>query len=448
MKKNPPGPLGHYLFGSLRDLQHDPLGLFMNSHKQWGDIVRFRFGPSYCYLLIHPEYIKQAFQDHSENYCKKTRGYKYLQLGVQDGIFTSEGEVWKKQRQLAQTAFRSEQVAKMIPKMAEAIQPIVHRWESLTKNQNTIDLHSEMSHLTLTIVDRTLFRMNWQKEINTIADAMKFIDHFLAKRTRRLFNVPLCFPINENRSFLKNIKSLHGIAQDVIEKYRNTSGEEEGLITMIASGHGLNGQKSHREKSLREQILTFMVIGHETTAIALTWTFYLIAQHPHVEKKIHAELDTLPGDKTPSYEDLLKLKYTEQVLKESLRLFPPAWQLARSSIQEDEIGSYRIAPRTTVVISPYVTHRHPDFWGDPEVFRPERFDPSQEKNIHPFAYLPFGIGPRKCTGQHFALLESKLAISLLLSKFKLKLYPHCHVTANPLLSLPPRDPITMIISPR
>ena len=447
LKRTPPAPQGHWLLGNLYHLQNDPLGLLIRNQKEFGDIIRFRFGPRNCYFLAHPDYIKHIFQTKAENYSKQTRGHNYLKLLLGEGLITSEGKLWQHQRQSAQMELRSEQVNHMIPNMVEAIQNTTQKLESMAEQNTTIDVHLEMARLALRVVDKTLFKIGFEdQEIDTIIYAMDFLDQSLSKRTRRILNLPLSIPSPDNLTFKKNLNNIKNIIRTIVKKYKCQKMQHKGLINQIFNDTTPVNCPFNGDQRIENEIITFLLSSHVSTSIALSWTWYLLSQHPEVRSHLHQEIALILKNSITSVEDLTLLTYTEQIIYESLRLYPPIWLTIRHAVHKDEIGGYDIPAGATVMLSRYITHRHPKFCEEPDLFNPERFSSDKRKNIHPFSFFPFGGGPRRCIGSHFAMMELKLAIAMLASRFKFASLPQHSVQVHPLISLTPRRSLKMSLS--
>jgi len=448
-KKTPPVSKGRYLISDLKTLQNDPLPLFLNSQKEMGDIGRLRFGPRSSYYAVHPDHVKHILINKVENYTKNSRGYKNIRSTFGDGLISSDGRLWQKQRQLAKPEFAQQKLVEMVSPMKEGIHAMIKRWDAYTQRHKTFDVHRELARLAFSLVDKALMGSRLtDEELDILCDSMHIYHPIIYKRTTQIFNLPFFIPSPENVRFNKALKDLKKIAQNIVERHQNDTTKKANIISMILSTKASNKFRFNEGKRICGEILSFLVPGHESTAVLLSWIFYLVSQHPDVEKKLCQEISAVLNGRDPLLEDLPKLQYTEQVFKETMRLYPPVWNIPRRAINADEIGGYNIPAKSYVILSPYVTHRHPDFWKDPEQFKPERFDPDKIDKIHPGAYFPFGLGPRKCVGHQMATIEAKLVISMIMQRYRLQLSPGCSVKIFPLFSLHFKDPLLMTISRR
>jgi len=447
MKSFPPSPKGHWLLGHAPAFKNDPLNLLLNSHKTLGDVFSLKFGPTKCYVLIHPDHVRHVLQTHAENYDTQFHAHNYLREVFGDGLLTSEGPSWKKQRQTAQNELHYNKIVKLAPPMIEAIEETLKRWDVFCKQEKIFNLHIEMNRLAIRVLDKTLFGVNLsEEEIDLIRLSMLNVSQSLLKRTRSFINLPLWIPSENNLRLNKFSRNLRDITQKILTTYQNGGGIKDGLIDHITKGDTLKNNDNLCHRKIIDQLLTFLVTGYATTAITMTWTFYLLNQHKDIEKKLQSEINSSLGQGLTNYEDLKKLRYLEQILKESLRLYTPVWRIIRRSIKKDQIGPYTIPSNSLIMVSPYVTHRHPQFWDNPEAFQPHRFDPSNKNNIYPSAYFPFGMGPRSCVGYHLATMEAQLAIAMIKRKFKLKFLSQNCIKPDPLLGLPPKQPIMVSLA--
>jgi enediyne biosynthesis protein E7 len=420
-KQIAPGPRGHFLLGNLREFRSDVLKLVTESAAVYGDIVRCRLGPQIVHLLNHPDHIEQVLQKRAANYNKDTRSSAYIKSVTGDSLLTCNGEFWKRQRRMDQPAFHHRQIAGFAEKMTASATKMLTEWENTNKDGKILDISSEMARLTYSIVGQTLFSFDTGKDAETVEKAMRVILPHVFSRLGQLINWPIWFPTPSNRRFHRSLAEVDEVVYRIIDQHRRTqeNGEPDtDLLAMLLrvrdgeTGTGLD------DSQLRNETITFLLAGHETTANALTWIFYLISQNPEVERQLLAEITQVLGDRIPTLQDIPKLTYTKTVIQETMRLYPPIWIIERRVIEEDVIGGFTLPAGSSVVISPYALHRHPAFWDRPEVFDPSRFQHSP-----PAAYIPFGAGPRFCIGNEFSMLEAHLITTMVMQKFQLRLVP-------------------------
>jgi cytochrome P450 len=438
-----PGPEGHRLLGSLPAVRRDPIALFLSSARTYGDIVRLRFASKTGHLLRHPDYVKHVLQDNFRNFGKQTRGFQALRETLGQGLLTSEGDFWLRQRRTAQPAFHHQQIAGFAETMGRATADLLDRWDQETDLTAPIDVAETMMGLTLRIVGLTLLSRDVSGNAAEIGRALDTILHTTMATITRIVDVPRQLPTRRNRQFQEARSTLDRIILQIIGDRRTATERPADLLTMLMAAKDPETGEGMSDTQLRDEVMTIFLAGHETTANALTWTWYLLSKHPVVARTMEDEVDRVLAGRPPTLADLPKLTYTRQVLEESMRLYPPAWMIARSVIAEDEIGGYRIPPDSIVFLSPYVTHRHPEFWPNPEGFDPERFAPGQAANRPKFAYFPFGGGPRLCIGREFALMEAQLILAQIAQRYRLHLLPGHVVDPEPVITLRPRHGMLM-----
>lgn len=446
MQNLPPGSSGAPIVGSLPDLQRDPLNFLLNLRREYGDVVRFRLGHRVVYLVSHPDDIKHVLQENHRNY-QKSKGYERLESFLGQGLLTSDGEVWRKDRKLMQPAFHRERIGAFSTIMTDATEAMLKRWQTVTGGE-VIDVHNEMMHLTLTIVSRTLFTTDISDEASDVGQALTIVLRYASDRISSIFAIPENFPTEANYRYQEALNTLNRVVYQLINE-RRQSGEDTGdLLSMLVFARDQETGDSMSEQQLRNEVMTIFLAGHETTANALSWTWYLLSKHPEVERRLYAEVQEVLGDRVPTLMDLKNLKYTSMVVNEAMRLYPPAWEIGRESLSADKLSNYDLPPQSTVLLSSYVTHRHPGLWENPEGFDPERFTPERSTDRLQYAYFPFGGGPRTCIGNNFALMEAQLIVAAIAQKYRLELVPGHVVAPEPVITLRPRHGILMHLRPR
>lgn len=438
-----PGPPGHFLLGNLREFRRDVLGLVMESSATYGDVVRCRLGPKIVHLINHPDAIAQVLQKRAANYDKNTRSSAAIRAISGDSLLTCNGAKWKLQRRMDQPAFHHHRIAGFAGKMTTEADAMLGRWRALPAG-TTLDIASEMARLTYSIVGRTLFSFNTDEDSETVENAMRVILPHVFGRLGNLINSPGWFPTPANRCFTRSLADVDRVVYRIIEEHRReTPGAGEDLLGMLMDMRDGETGAGLSDTQLRNETITFLLAGHETTANALTWIFHLVSRHPEVETRLIEEIDSVLGGRTPVLEDVPKLPYTGAVIRETMRLYPPIWIIERRVIEEDTVGGYTLPAGSAVVISPYALHRHPAFWE-----RPEEFDPTRFLGTTPAAYIPFGAGPRFCIGNEFALLEAHLITAMVLQSFRLRAIPGHSVEPQPDITLRPKNGLKMTLHPR
>jgi cytochrome P450 len=417
LRKQAPGPGALPFFLSLPEFKRDPLGGFFQSTLKYGDVVRYR-GLWITHQLANPAHIQYVLQTNFSNY-RRGRDYHILKSSLGEGLLTSEGALWQRQRKMTQPALHSNRVAGFMQIMESHAQAMMERWEQQAERHQAFDIVPDLMHLTLNIASQALFTTRLESETEILREALTVGRNYSVDRAWSIIRVPESWPTHANRRYHTALAKFHQVVDRIIAARRNSAERPADLLTMLMEARDEAGQPMS-DKQLRDEVATLLTAGHETTTLALAWACYLIAQHPGVEQRLRSELEFLQG-RAPGYEDLSRLKYTRMVIDETMRLFPPVWVLSRTAAHDDQIGGYRIPAGSEILIFPYITHRHPSWWPEPERFNPERFAPENSAARTKFAYLPFGAGPRACVGLNFAMTEIQVVLALLLQRFHLQL---------------------------
>jgi cytochrome P450 len=439
----PNGPRGHFLLGNLRDFTTDTLA-FMLDVRQYGDFVQCRFGPFPFYVINHPDLVHEVLVTNAAKFYKSRVTKQVLYAAVGKGLFTNDGDSWKRQRKLSQPAFHTTRIAGYAKVMVEYARNLIAGWES----GRLIDLERDMNVLTMQIVSKTLFDAQVNGEEDELSKAVRIVLRTVDKRFNRLLPVPEWLPLQENKEMKWAVKRLDEIIQDFIDERRRTGEDKGDLLSMLIAAQDDVDRGGMSDKQLRDEAMTVFGAGHETTSGALTWTFYLLSQHPEVEAKLLEELEHVLKGRVPTFEDLQNLCYTEMVIKESMRLYPPAWGVSREAVEDLTVGQYAVDKGQIVLLNIYGIHRDSRFFSDPDRFLPERFSPENEKLMPKYAYLPFGAGPRICIGNAFAMMEAKLLLATIVQQFHLSLAPGQQVAPERVFTLRPKYGMKMIPAAR
>jgi cytochrome P450 len=439
-----PGPPNMLGLGSTLRLRNNRLNAFLALRNQYGDVVRFQVGKRIIHLISHPDLAKYVLQDNNHNYVKG-RGLEKAKSFLGEGLLTSEGEFWRRQRRLMQPAFHRQKINAFLPLMVESTNRMLERWCALqASGTTTLEVAGEMMRLTLEVVSRTLFSTGLTpQEMDAVAEAMPIVLREANLRITSMLDLREKLPIPANRQYRREIEALDSIVYRIIEGRRRSAEDKPDLLGMLMAAQDEDSGEQMTDRQLRDEVMTIFLAGHETTANNLAWTLYLLSGHPGERSRVQQEVDQILSGAAPNLEDIPRLVYTRQVLDESLRLYPPAWAFGRKAIEADQIGGYSIPAGTDVIISPYVIHRHPDFWVNPQGFDPERFTQQASQGRPHYAFLPFGGGPRQCIGNNFALLEGTLILAMLTQKFELNLVPGYLVEPETTITLRPRHGIHM-----
>ena len=442
------GPRGRSVLGSMRDFQRDKLG-FIRGLTRYGDVARYRTAHLTWYQVNHPEGVRRVLQENNRNYGKGALTLGFFKPVVGEGLITSEGALWLRQRRLIQPIFHRRSVAAFGDLMTDETLAMLERWRPAMESGGPIDVPAEMARLTLDVVTGALFHAHVGEEPEAIGRAINTIVEDLGFRFEVPFYPPHRVPTPRNRRFRTAMRTVDGAVYAIIAGRRRDGGEEEDLLALLMETRDEETGEAMGDGQLRDEVMTLFLAGHETTANALSWALYLISTHPEVESRLREELDEVLGAdrRVPTIGDLPKLAYTKMVVDETLRLYPPAWITNRQAIAEDEILGHRIPAGSFVSLSPYVLHRHPDYWDRPDEFDPERFAPGRGNGRPRFAYFPFGGGPRQCIGQSMALVEAQLVLATVLARCRLRPVSDDPVEAEALATLRPRGGLPMIVEP-
>jgi len=420
----PPSPTQ----GFEQGLVENDLDTMFQLFKTYGDIYQV-YAPqrqTYTYVISHPEYIKHVLARNYKNYIKGI-GIERVRILLGNGIMASEGEFWKKQRRMIQPAFHRRAIGKLSGLMSACNTTLLQQWLAKAERGDIINVSEDTSQVTLEIVLKALFGED--------------LDDF-QRRGGNPFVVVKDDPAR-NLEFARKFRALGGLVLDIVNERRKTGRRGLDILSMLIEARDEQTGEPMADKHLVNEVLTLIVAGHETTASALNWTWYLLSQHPAVQDQLHQELERELGGHTPSMEDLSKLPYTHQIMDEALRLYPPGWLLTRRALGEDEIGGYYVVPKTDIFLCPYIVHRHPDFWTEPEAFKPERFEPERSKERHRYAYFPFAAGPRRCIGDFFAMTEMQMHLAIIAQRLRLVRADDKPIAMEPEVNLRMKDNLFM-----
>jgi len=416
-----PGPKGNRFYGRMvRTSRHDPLGFMTMLAREYGDVCSFRVGFERVFFVNHPDYVKDVLVNHYDNFLKgngKQRAKRFLG----EGLLLSEGDLHRRQRRLAQPGFHYQRLAGYASEMAASSQRCSARWRDGQK----LDIWPEMLRLTLGIVGKTLFSADVESKDDEVGQAMK-----AATLQYRAFKLPFAkllerMPLPHIRRFHRGKERLRRIVLEIIEERRRDGLDHGDLLSMLLLSEEKGvGAPPMLPEQVWDEALTIFIAGYDTTATALMWTWFLLSQHPQAEAKLHAELDEVLEDGRPAvFEDLRRLPYTERVLAEAMRIYPPTWRLVRRAIRDFPVGEHILPAGSLVVVCQYAMHRDPRYFPDPERFDPERFTPEAKAERPQYSYFPFGGGPRRCIGEGFALMEGVLLLATLARRWRPRLAP-------------------------
>ena len=439
---HPPGPQGHWLKGSLRDFMDRRLDFLPELSRDYGPIVSFGLGPRRVLLVNDPDLIERVLLTDNKLYIKHFGARMYRPL-LGKGLLLSEGEFWLRQRRMAQPAFLKHRVTTYGSTIVELTVKLLTSW----REGMVCDMMEEMSRLTAHIAAVTFFGAGEVKDRDSFNAAIDDVITIINARFRRLIQWPDWLPLPNNLRLKRALRRLDAIVEGFIKQGRTRTTPGNDLLSLLLHAQDEDGSRM-TDRQLRDEAMTLFLAGHETTALTLAWTWWLVAQHPAVEAKLVEEWRQLLGGQVPTSADAPQLKYTEWVIMESMRLYPPAYLIGREPVNDVELGGYRVRKGTTVFIAQWVTHRDPHFWDSPEQFRPERWGEERIKTLPKFAYFPFGGGPRVCIGNHFAMLESVLVLATIGQCYRFTLEPEPKVILDPKITLSPKPGIPVILTSR
>lgn len=430
--------------GSMFDFQRDRLSFITGLAREYGDVARYSLAHLTFYQVSHPAGVQHILQENNRNYVRGAV-YDGFRAMVGNGLAISEGDFWLRQRRLMQPVFHRQRVADFAAQMTEAAQAMLARWEPHEQSGQPIELTREITDLTMKIVTQALFSSAVGDDTGSIGRAITVILEGLAYRFDVPFYPPLSVPTPRNRRFVAAQRLVDQVVYRLIEERRKAPGDRGDLLSLLTEAQDADTGERMTDKQLHDEVLTLFIAGHETTANLLAWAFYLLSMHAHTQRQLHAEVARVLGGRAPSMADLPQLEVAHRVIEETLRLYPPAWIFNRSAVAEDEICGYHIPAKAIVTVSPYVTHRLPEFWENPEGFDPERFSPELAQNRPRFAYFPFGGGPHLCIGQSFALVEAQLILAATIQHYRLDLVPGHAVEPVAAVTLRPRTGLPMTV---
>ena len=442
----PKGPKGDFLLGNLRERQKTPLEFYTRIARDFGDYVQLKMGPMNVVFVNNPVGVKRVLVDELATYPK---GYVFEKLSdvLGKGLLTSEGAFWRRQRKLAQPAFHKISLEAAVNVMADLSE---HAFSNLPLGKN-IDFASEMMALTLKIVAQTLLGSDITLESESVRKAISFT---LVQGNARLLQfppIPYWIPTRFNQKLKRSVSEVDRVVYRIINEHKIQRNRKSDLLTLLMNAKDDDTGESMNERQLRDEVFTFFLAGHETTANLMAWFFYEMSLNQEISKKVGKEIENEISSGAPNYESLLKLTYTRRVIDEVLRLHPPAWVIARSSSKEDVMDGYKVPKGSLIAICTYTLHRNPKFWPEPEKFDPDRFLPEISAIRPKYAYIPFGGGPRSCIGSQFSLLEALCLITRFYQKYGknsvIRLDQNRKVTADAQITLRPLNGMWAFVNP-
>jgi cytochrome P450 len=429
-------------------MRKDRLTFYRETWRTHGDYVRIPTLPGFdIHLIASPAAVEHVLAKNSKNYRKPDFLTGPVRLIAGNGLFTSEGDFWLRQRRLAQPAFLRGALTRLVAPMSAAADGLVREWEAAPDGR-VVDIVPEMMRLALRITAATLFGADIGAEADAIIEAYPGAIAFVSHKMNNLLTAPLWVPTRRNRAFRHFKSLLDGVVLRLIESRRRSGTAGNDLLDLLLAARDEESGTGMSDQQLKDEILTLLFAGHDTTSAALSWSLYLLARHPDVQEALHDEAAAQLAGRTPTADDLPRVPLATAVFEESLRLYPPAPGLAREALEPDEIQGYPVPAKAILMPLQWVTHRHPAYWDEPDRFRPERFLPGRAPDRPKFAYFPFGGGPRVCIGNTFALIEGGLILATLAQRFHFRLAEDREVEIDDTFVLRPKGSVNLIVRKR
>jgi len=442
-----PGPKGYPIVGVLPMLRADTLGFLKRTVETYGDLVPLRILMHTAYLLNHPSHVEHVLQRNHKNY-RKTPMLEKLRPVLGDGLFMSEGELWTRQRNLIQPSFHRERIESLAGRMAEVIDGHLKVWQRRAAAGEAFNLSDDTSFLTLEIALQTFFGTTLAQDGDAFAEAMKVVHDVSAKRIWNLTGISEWLPTRENRAFKQAVALLHAVVGRIITERRQSREHHDDLLAILMDTRDAQTNEAMNDTQLRDEVMTLMLAGHDTTATMMAWAVLILSQHPEHIARLREEADAVLAGRIPDAVDLKSLVNTKRAIQEIARLRPSFWWFARVAIGDDVIGGQEIKAGTTVFISQYLIQNSPTLWEEPEKFDPDRFSPERIAQRSRFAYFPFGAGPRVCIGSNFALMEMQFALAMIFRSFEVEIVSERAPSFGNLITLRPVQDIWAKIKPR
>jgi cytochrome P450 len=447
-QKGWPGPRRQGLFGCLRAFQKDQLNFLRDIWRTYGDYVRIPTVPGYdMYLLADPAAVEHVLVKNHKNYGKMPMLTRPIRLVIGNGLFASEGDFWLRQRRLSQPAFLRSAIVRLADRMTSAVDGFIRTWQNEADGR-TVDLSAEMTRLVLHIAAGTLFGADVGGDADAIAGAQRPIFDMVRHKLDNPLSAPLWLPTRRNRAFRSAKGVFDAVVLRLIESRRRSGPAGNDVLDLLLAARDEESGTGMSDQQLRDEVMTLLFAGLDTTTAGILWAWHLLARHPQVQEALHDQVAARLQGRTPTADDLPHLPLATAVLEEALRLYPPAPGLPRVSAEADEIHGYPIPAKAIVTVSQWLIHRHHDYWDDPDAFRPERFLPGGGKERPKLAYFPFGAGPRVCIGNTFASIESALILAALAQRFQFRPADDREVEPDMTFVLRPKGALNMVVRKR
>lgn len=450
MTKNklPPGPKGHWLFGSLKEYQNDVFQLLLDSVQNYGDLVKLNLGPRKAFVGNDPSFAEKVLKINNKNYSKNTPGVKRVKESLQNGIITTWGDEWKRQRKISQQAFKKSKIEAFAPQFIQSAEKTKQIWEEKLKEGPIIDITHSMMRNTLQSAVSTMFTQGVGSQMKEIIRDFAILNEVANFRIKRILNWPLWVPVKENRRYSKANKNLHLILRNIITGRRESSENLDDLMGLLMGAKDEDTGSMFSDEELRYQLLSVLLGGVDTSANTLAFAWYLLAKLPDIAEKVRKEAEIAFSKNESGIQILNDLDYTKRFISEVLRLYPPVPIFGRTALNEDEWNGFKIPKGMLVITSPFVIHRNPKYWSDPEKVDPDRHLLENSKKRVPFAYFPYGGGPRICLGMGYAQIQLPLTLSYLIRHFDFSTVDHYQLKLSPAITIGTKDPIILNLAKR
>jgi cytochrome P450 len=441
----PPGPSRLTTLSLVRNLQRDRVRFFQELWRRYGDFVRIPLGHRTFYVLNDADHIEWVLRANYRNYKKAAMFNDERRSALGDSLLTSHDEFWLRQRRLSQPAFQPQALNSYVGSMARIAGEELDQWRARPGSQ-PFEIGAPLTAITIRIASEVLFGVDLRDEAEHISSSVHAVVDVGSSRIAAVTKMPLWWPSRAHRRFRRGLEYLDELVYRIVDRRANDASGMDVLSRLIRARDEDTGAGMSR-KALRDEVITFLIAGHESTAAGLAWTAYLVGTHPDVEERLRAEVREVLGDRPPSVADLPKLEYTSWVVQEAMRLYPPSWLFDREAVDADRLGNHELPAGAMLLIVPIVLHRHPRYWIDPERFDPLRFQPERTAARHPFAYVPFSAGPRQCIGNRFALIESIIVTAMMAQRFRVTVVPEHPIELMAVIALRPKHGVLVRLEP-
>ena len=447
MADTPPGPKGEPVFGASRRYANDPFRFIEALEETYGDVARFEMGPMETYMVADPAAIERILVSEADRFRKPEFQNDALGDLLGEGLLLSEGETWERQRDLAAPAFAMSRLSGMTDRIAAHATEMTDDW----RDGETVDAKSEMARVTLNVILDLMLGVELSEErIDTIETQLEPLGQRFEPDPLR-FAAPDWLPMPGDEEFESALATLEDVLDEIIETRRGTEGDhaaDDGPTDFLSVLLRAQGRGEQSADQLRDEMMTMLLAGHDTTALTLTYTWYLLSAHPEAERRVQEEVDSVVGDDTPGMDHVREFEYLEWVVQEAMRLYPPVFTIFRTPTEPVELSGYEVPPGASVMLPQWGVHRSERYWDDPETFEPKRFSPERRADRPRFAYFPFGGGPRHCIGKHLAMLEAQIIVATVAGEYELAFEGDRPLELLPSLTMHPRQEMSMRVRDR